>query len=103
MEYRHLDLQAYIPSHIHLRFVDLFDTDSRITSIHHLKKAADQERVQTKVIVCGGDGTINWVINELVKHEVDLAKSHFGVIPIGTGNDFCRAIGWQVETFDFSF
>lgn len=46
------------------------------------------------MIICGGDGTISWVINELIRLEVNLGRCALGVIPIGTGNDFCRTIGW---------
>lgn len=54
-----------------------------------------------RVIICGGDGTINWAINELYKNNVDLQQVYFGVLPIGTGNDFCRGLGWPV-TFDYT-
>lgn len=41
------------------------------------------------VIAAGGDGTINEVINGLAIHEV---RPKFGIIPVGTTNDFARAI-----------
>lgn len=54
-----------------------------------------------RIIICGGDGTISWVLNELVKYELNITRCAFGVVPIGTGNDFCRTIGWPAENFDF--
>lgn len=45
-------------------------------------------------VVCGGDGTVMWVVSELVKHQIDLNKSPLAVIPLGTGNDFSRCLGW---------
>ena len=39
-----------------------------------------------RFIACGGDGTLNEVINALV----DMPGSEVGVMPEGTGNDFCR-------------
>jgi diacylglycerol kinase (ATP) len=54
-----------------------------------------------RIIICGGDGTISWVLNELVRYELDVSKCVFGIIPIGTGNDFCRTIDWPSENFDF--
>ena len=39
-----------------------------------------------KVFACGGDGTINEVLNGVIRHK----NVYLGIIPIGTGNDFCR-------------
>jgi len=41
------------------------------------------------VVAAGGDGTINEVINGLAKHE---HRPKVGIIPVGTTNDFARAI-----------
>ncbi len=40
------------------------------------------------IIGCGGDGTINQVVNGIAGSGADL-----GVIPIGSGNDFANALG----------
>lgn len=42
------------------------------------------------VVVCGGDGTINYVVNAMRKRGVDYP---LGIIPAGTANDFAGAIG----------
>jgi len=43
------------------------------------------------IIYCvGGDGTLNEIVNGLG----ELSKAKLGVIPIGSGNDFARAIGY---------
>ena len=42
------------------------------------------------VVVCGGDGTINYVVNAMRKKGVDYP---LGIIPAGTANDFAGAIG----------
>ena len=42
-----------------------------------------------KIIVVGGDGTVNEVLNGIE----DFSKVKFGVIPTGSGNDFCRGVG----------
>lgn len=42
------------------------------------------------VIIAGGDGTINYVINRMVERSLDIAV---GIIPAGTANDFAGAIG----------
>ncbi len=41
------------------------------------------------IIVCGGDGTINEVINGIK----DFSQIKFGFIPNGSGNDFARGLG----------
>src|SRR4029078_4683823 len=40
------------------------------------------------VISAGGDGTLNEVVNGLVGNEY---RPKFGIIPVGTTNDFARA------------
>ncbi|AAP24356.1 diacylglycerol kinase [Bacillus tropicus] len=52
------------------------------------RQAAD--RKFDVVIAAGGDGTLNEVVNGLVGHE---HRPKFGIIPVGTTNDFARAIG----------
>ena len=46
----------------------------------------------TRIFVAGGDGTLNEVLNG-VYDSGRLGEITFGVIPLGTGNDFARAIG----------
>ena len=52
--------------------------------------------------MCGGDGTIPWVLSELLYKGFNLTQIIFGIIPIGTGNDFSRSIGWGSETVKIS-
>lgn len=47
-----------------------------------------------RLIVVGGDGTLHEVVNG-----IDPAKTVVGIIPTGTGNDFCRAMGIPVDPF----
>ncbi len=39
-----------------------------------------------RFIACGGDGTLNEVLNGVI----DFDDAEVGIIPVGTGNDFCR-------------
>ncbi|WP_453991951.1 diacylglycerol kinase [Bacillus nitroreducens] len=48
------------------------------------------EREYDLVVAAGGDGTINEVVNGLAEQEY---RPTLGVIPVGTTNDFARAIG----------
>lgn len=40
---------------------------------------------RVNVLCCGGDGTINWVLDEL--SSLNISVGSFGIIPLGTGND----------------
>lgn len=42
-----------------------------------------------RFIACGGDGTLNEVLNGIR----DYPDAEIGVIPVGSGNDFCRNFG----------
>lgn len=42
------------------------------------------------VVICGGDGTINFVVNALKEKNLD---PEIGIIPVGTANDFAYALG----------
>ncbi len=48
------------------------------------------ERKYDLVVAAGGDGTINEVVNGLAEQEY---RPTLGIIPVGTTNDFARAIG----------
>ncbi|XP_044091395.1 diacylglycerol kinase kappa [Neovison vison] len=46
-----------------------------------------------RIVVCGGDGSVSWVlslIDAFGLHE----KCQLAVIPLGTGNDLARVLGW---------
>lgn len=47
------------------------------------------------VVVCGGDGTVNYVVNTIKSAGVEPA---LGIIPAGTANDFASAIGMKKTT-----
>ena len=47
------------------------------------------------VVICGGDGTINYVVNAMRAMNLDYP---IGVIPAGTANDFAGALGVSART-----
>ena len=47
-----------------------------------------------KVILCGGDGTIMSIINEICDNDINVDNCIFGAIPLGTGNDLANTLGW---------
>jgi diacylglycerol kinase (ATP) len=46
-----------------------------------------------KVIVCGGDGSLNWVLSEIDTVNFEYPPS-IAIIPLGTGNDLSNILGW---------
>lgn len=51
-----------------------------------LGRAAAAEGVD-RVVACGGDGTVHLIVREL-----DLARATFGILPLGSGDDFARTL-----------
>lgn len=47
-----------------------------------------------RVIIGGGDGTVSCAVDVIVRSGADVA---LGVLPLGTGNDFARAIGLPLK------
>lgn len=72
------------------RQVFLLDTDAIIVQALDIYSSIPNIRV----CICGGDGTVAWIFNHLVDAFPSLRNPLACIVPLGTGNDMSRALGW---------
>ena len=51
----------------------------------------------TRFVTGGGDGTLNKVVNGLMKKKKWAGRVSLGVMPLGTANDFARGAGLPLD------
>lgn len=47
-----------------------------------------------RILVCGGDGSVSWIISALEKLKLRRKWPPIAILPLGTGNDLARVMGW---------
>lgn len=71
--------------------------------VYYTEKAGDavrlacraQEEGAAVLVSVGGDGTVHEIVNGM-----NLKEGPLGLIPAGTGNDFCRSLGYPRDPFE---
>ncbi len=58
--------------------------------------ASNNPEEEIRLIACGGDGTVNEVLNGIVGYD----NAVLGIVPIGTGNDYVRNFPEGVDFLD---
>ena len=69
--------------------------NSAIALTDHLASFIDKNPQCEGVIAIGGDGLLHLILQRVVPSQIP-----FAIIPAGTGNDFVRTLGWDLENFD---
>ena len=87
---------------IELKLTTLFSQEKRenlamevanLSKKHKNQKIKKSENLSIFVIPCGGDGTVCWVINTLLKFNCDFENICIVFLPVGTGNDLSVSTG----------
>jgi diacylglycerol kinase (ATP) len=69
--------------------------NSSVAITDHLKTFIDKNPTCAGVIAVGGDGLMHIILQLVVPAQIP-----FALIPAGTGNDFVRTLGWDLEAVD---
>ena len=69
--------------------------NSSVAITDHLKTFIDKNPTCAGVIAVGGDGLMHIILQLVVPAQIP-----FALIPAGTGNDFVRTLGWELDAVD---
>ncbi len=90
---------------LELNIIDAVQSLGADAHIYFTKAPGDAEKFVKNIcqknpdscfIACGGDGTLSEILNGAI----EFRKAQIGVVPIGTGNDFCRNFNLRGDFFD---
>lgn len=88
------EIQKYFEAHsLTLQICEDFEKQSFLRTTEAIRKG------YRKLLVCGGDGTINQVVNAVFQqNEVDPNDILVSFLPFGTGNDWIKTVGIPVDS-----
>lgn len=69
--------------------------ENKVDGFRLLKELSEKTGRPVRMIVGGGDGTVMWADAEATAAGINTpTQCIYGIIPLGTGNDFSRVAGW---------
>lgn len=82
-----------------LQVIDLSETsiESGLEWCQVLSKSFKE--INIRILVAAGDGTVGWVLDTIQKLRIE-PLPYVGILPLGTGNDLSRILGWG-QSFSF--
>ncbi|CAG2163150.1 unnamed protein product [Oppiella nova] len=82
-----------------LQVIDISETslESGLEWCQLLSKSFKE--ISVRILVAAGDGTVGWVLDTILKLKLN-PMPLVGIIPLGTGNDLSRILGWG-QSFSF--
>ena len=88
---------TYVAGYLNQHKVDfsIVTGNSSISLSDHLQIFLDKTPDCSGVIAVGGDGLMHIILQVVVPFQIP-----FTIIPAGTGNDFVRTLGWDLEKID---
>jgi diacylglycerol kinase (ATP) len=88
---------TYVAGYLNQHKIDftIVTGNSSIALSEHLKTFLEKNPESEGVIAVGGDGLLHIILQLVVPFQIP-----FTIIPAGTGNDFVRTLGWDLEKID---
>ena len=77
---------------------EIYETRGRGDAIAYIKQYCESNKDTVRFYACGGDGTLNEVVNGAVGYP----QASVGCIPCGSGNDFVKYYGGKETFFDLA-
>lgn len=82
--------------------VEVFETRAAGDATRLASEASERKKFDA-IIAAGGDGTINQVVNGMLRPgSNDMPTPVMGILPLGSGNDFARVIGATRNLHEFT-
>jgi diacylglycerol kinase (ATP) len=88
---------TYVAGFLSQRSIDytIVTGNSSVALTDHLQIFIEKNPDCEGVIAVGGDGLLHIILQKVVPAQIP-----FTIIPAGTGNDFVRTLGWDLEDMD---